>query len=476
MPTVGAATLPSVRNSLLFLAAVVLGQWLLLANPGYFSHDELAWGTRATAGALASLPWQSWLDIGTFQYRPLTFNLWLLIAHWLHDWPHLFHGLWVGFGSALAWLLRSVLRRCGLTDALATTAALVFLLNPYAVYVHGWVATLADLIWVGCGLGLAWWLLVRYPLAGVTARATGNEAKATAPATGRSGLVELAVGALAMVLALSAKEAGLALAPLAWLGWLLLGRPAPWLRIAIGLSLPALAYLALRLGVILYLPRPDEAYAWSLAAVAGNIVSYPLFVLIPTAPEVGSTLLASPLRLALAGLFWLALLAGLLRAGWRLAVAFVLGIGLALGPVLILDGPANQYAYGASLLAVALVALAWPRLPAWARLVVVTMALVSVWHGINVQRFIHRAGQVQTVFSPALAAAVAAHGDQTVTIALDHEPERWLYQRLSYDPIAYGRRRPSVQIVTPGSEAMYRAAYNGQLIRVTGPGSGPVPH
>lgn len=449
---------------------MILGQWLLLANPGYFSHDELAWGARATAGPLASLPWQSWLDVGTFQYRPLTFNLWLLIAHWLHDWPVLFHALWVVLGCAMAWLLRGVLHRCGCRDAVAMTAALVFVLNPYAVYVHGWVATLADLIWAGSGLLLLRWLLIRHPLPARTAPA-GAEPVATDPA--RSGWPDVAAGVLAMLLALSAKEAGLALAPLAWLGWLLLGRPLPWLRVAIGLSLPALAYLALRLGVILYLPRLDDAYTWSLAAIIGNAVSYPLYVLIPAAPEVDSTLLASPLWLALAGLVWLALLAGLAGAGVRLAVAFVVGTGLALGPVLILDGAANQYAYGASLLAAGLLALAWPRLSAWARVVVMVMALVSTWHGVNVQRFIHRAGQVQAVFTPALAAVVAEHGPGPITLGLENQAERWLYLRLTYDPLAYGRRQPSVQIVAAGSEAMYRAQYNGQLIRAADPGAGP---
>lgn len=457
----------------IFLALLVLGQWLLLTNPGYFSHDELAWGVRATSGPLASLPWQSWLDIGTFQYRPLTFNLWLLIAHGLHGSPLLFHALWVALGCAMAWLLRAVLLRCGLGGTVATTAALGFVLNPYAVYVHGWVATLADLIWVGCGLALLHWLLCR-----PGARGHGHQAgQDTASGTGaRPALAEVAAGALAMVVALSAKEAGLALAPLAWLGWALLDRPRPWRHVAIGLSLPALVYLALRLGVILYLPRPDDAYTWSLTAIVRNALSYPLFVLIPTVPEVGATLLASPLRLALVGLVWLALLAGLLSAGWRLALAFVAGTAIALGPVLILEGSANQYAYGASLLAAGLLALAWPRLPAWARVLTLAVALVSTWHGINVQRFIHRAGQVQVVFTPALAEAVAAHGNETLTIAPEQPADDWLYRRLSHDPLAYGRNRPSVLVVAPGSGAMYRARYNGQLIRATDPDAGPAPH
>ena len=59
------------RAALPWLAAlaVMALQWPLVANPGYFSHDELQWAVHATGAAV------DWADIGAFQYRPLTFSL-----------------------------------------------------------------------------------------------------------------------------------------------------------------------------------------------------------------------------------------------------------------------------------------------------------------------------------------------------------------------------------------------------------------
>ena len=56
-------------------ALVLLAQWPLVSNPGYFSHDELQWAARA--GTTGPIPWESWTAVDAFQYRPLTFNLWL---------------------------------------------------------------------------------------------------------------------------------------------------------------------------------------------------------------------------------------------------------------------------------------------------------------------------------------------------------------------------------------------------------------
>lgn len=430
----------------MFVAALVFGQWLLLSNPGYFSHDELSWAARANVPALHDLPWIAWGDLDTFQYRPLTFNLWLILAHALHDAPLLFHGLWVMLGVVIACLLRQVLRRCGVTASTASVAAAVFALNPYAIYVHGWVATLADLLWVGSGLLLALWL-------------SGKRVRTAAP------WQVLAAGTATAVVALSAKEAGIVLAPLAWLTWWLLCRPRHWLWAAVGLSLPTLAYLLLRLDVILHQPRVDDAYVWSMATVPINWAAYHLYALMPAMAEVSATFGASLPRLLLAGGLWLAVFAALWQAGGRLLAGTVFGVAIALGPVLILESPYNQYAYGASAVIVATTALAWSRLHRPGRAAALAVALVSTWHGVNVQRLIHRVGELQSRFTPTLFEAVAADPGRTITIAVDRPADAWIYARLSHDPLAYGGAHNRVRIANHGDGgADYRAAYNGEVV------------
>src|SRR5690606_29049911 len=81
------------------VAAGILGQGLLALNPGYFSHDELQWAAFGH-GELASLGWVDPRDLSQLQYRPLTFNLWLLLGNALFAHPQAFHALWVALGTA----------------------------------------------------------------------------------------------------------------------------------------------------------------------------------------------------------------------------------------------------------------------------------------------------------------------------------------------------------------------------------------
>ena len=56
-------------------ALVLLAQLSLILNPGYFSHDELQWAAFANDGHPVA-----WTAIREFQYRPLTFNLWMWMS------------------------------------------------------------------------------------------------------------------------------------------------------------------------------------------------------------------------------------------------------------------------------------------------------------------------------------------------------------------------------------------------------------
>ena len=135
---------PMVMPVLVFALACLL-QLPLVLNPGYYSHDELQWAVHAVDGVRVP-----WLDVSAFQYRPLTFNLWMLLSRALFDTPMLFHAVLVAWGSANASLLYAVGRRFGMQTWPALFGALVFALSPYAVYTHGWVGCIADLIWLSC--------------------------------------------------------------------------------------------------------------------------------------------------------------------------------------------------------------------------------------------------------------------------------------------------------------------------------------
>ena len=101
------------RGQAALALALFAAQAALWLNPGYFSHDELQWGARAAVEHWRDLPFESFYDWQRFQFRPLTFNLWLLVSHWLFETPRLFHTLIVALGTLDALLLASVLRAAG---------------------------------------------------------------------------------------------------------------------------------------------------------------------------------------------------------------------------------------------------------------------------------------------------------------------------------------------------------------------------
>jgi hypothetical protein len=330
------------------------------------------------------------------------------------------------------------------TPLAALCGALVFALGPFAMLTHGWVGTLGDLIWVGCAL------------------ATGLLAQRA------RGTALIAGGAAALTaLGLLSKEAAIVIPALTALAWLLLGRPRAWALATVGAAIPATAYLALRLGVLLFSPREAANYGWSLAFAPLRWLEYQLYPSIPT--RLGITALLSKGvgdgRVWLAGAVWLALAWTFWRAGARWLLAFLLLGAAALGPVLILAESANQYGYGFAAAVAGLGAAAWARVGRGGRIALAIAAVLSLWHGVNVMRRMHEIGQLQAVFSPAMADAVTrAHGRQVRLRTADPD-QQWIYLHLAHDIPAYrgvviGDR---VQVVDAGAPADYLILDDGRL-------------
>ncbi|MFC7301839.1 hypothetical protein [Cognatiluteimonas weifangensis] len=430
---------------LVVFALALPGQWLLLANPGYFSHDELQWA--AFAGRDGPIAWSSWTAIDAFQYRPLTFNLWLWLSRQLFAQPQAFHLLLVVWGAGNAALACALARRFGVATGPAIAGALVFALGPFAAYTHGWVGTLGDLLWLSCAL-----------LAGLAVARTRRPALAAAAA--------IACPALGLL----AKEAAAAIPLLLALAWAFDGRKRTWAAATVAASAVLVAYLALRIGVLLHAPREGTQYALGAGHVPLRWLEYQLFAFVPTVFETFNTLSRGlDGRIVVAAALWLTLLATLWRSAPRLAALFLLGGLAALAPVLPLGSSWNHYGYGFAALTAPVVAAAWPRAPRWGRAVIALAAVLCLWHGANVMRTLRHVGQVQAVFSPALAQAVAAQARPGHSAPLRLRPaadaEGWIFARLThdipeYDGVAIG---PRVQLVAAGAAAELEIAADGRL-------------
>ncbi len=434
--TIAAIPLPAPG---LVLLLAFLAQLPLALNPGYFSHDELQWAARG-----AHAQWFAWSALDTFQYRPLTFNLWMWLSRHLFATPPAFHALLVLWGSANAALLCAVGRGFGMRPRAAAIGALCFALSPYATYVHGWVGCIADLIWLSCALLVAW--------AALRARHVVGIAIATAACT--------AIG-------LMAKEAALAIPVLAAVAWHLdRGRRPRWRVVLLASGAVAAPFLALRWEALLHAPREGVQYALSLANAPLRWIEYQLFP--PIVPLLETFTIFNrgiAAHVIVAAVLWLGLAWALWRASPRSLAIFVLGGLAALAPVLLLGSAWNHYAYGFAAVASMSIAAAWHDAPLRARLAIAAYAGLAVLHGMAVMIGIHQVGRVQAVFSPALARAVQAHRGAPLRLRPAPGAREWVFVRLThaipeYDGVPIGDR---VRLVGAGEAADLVIAPDGSL-------------
>ncbi|GHC01743.1 hypothetical protein [Thermomonas carbonis] len=427
-------------NSMLALSVFALAcllQLPLALNPGYYSHDELQWAVYA-----ADRVQVPWLDASAFQYRPLTFNLWMLLSRALFDTPMLFHAVLVAAGALNATLLFAVGRGFGMQPRHAAVGALAFVLSPYAVYTHGWVGCIADVLWVGSALLLA---------LGV------QRMQRALPAA--------LAGALFTATALLAKEAAFAMPPLLAVTWWFDGRKPKWLFAMFASGAVAALYLGLRIDVLLHAPREGAQYTLSLTHVPLRWLEYQLFAPIVPLQEAITTL-QRPLPALVAGIFWLGLFAALWQAGRRFAALLLLGGIAALLPVLPLASAWNHYACGFAAIAAMTVAAAWPRATRNGRIAIGMFAVLTLLHGGAVMWRMHQVGRIQSVFSPALAEAVRTQsGAMPVVLRIGPGIKPWIVQRLThdiprYDGIVIGDR---VRLAGDGEAADYIVQPDGRL-------------
>lgn len=418
-------------------ALLLLLQLPLIANPGYFSHDELQRWARADVAGWAALPWESWTDLGVFQYRPLTFNLWLALSYALAATPVLMHAVFVGIGSLNAVLLGRCVESAGAPRRHAIVAAMVFVLSPYVAYVHGWVATLADLLVLLLALSSVR-LLQRMT------RGTRTQDLAT-------GVLIVLLGSIALL----CKEAAIVL-PFALLP-ALYRHPRP--RAALGMialaGVPVAAYLLLRLPVILATPPGSETYAWSPANVPYRLAEYLLFPFLPPLIEVAPVLTKNPPRLLGAAACLIASLAALATLGWRWPIAWLALFAVLLAPVLVLGTSYGQYAYLASAAAIGVAALAWARLRITPRIALGLAATIACAHGITIMWHMHQIGIAHRRFYAELVERLGT-AQAPLRIGAAEEGDRWMIRRFvagvpSYRGVAIAGR---VELVDPADDTV----------------------
>lgn len=397
------------------LVALVLSLPLIW-NPGYFSHDELQWLAFADKPSLADIHWSAWFDFSPFQYRPLTFNLWLLLSHWFGYQPIVMHLLRILLGVAGAALLRAVLLFFGTAPRRAAMACWFFLLTPYAIYTDAWIGTIAD------SLCLVFLLLALRHVLVQPATASWWQAIARA----------LPVAALTL-LALMSKESAVVFPAVVVIG-ALRRRDRTLATASVVSTCIVLLYLALRVETILFTHDVSSGYMWSLSNIPQRLAEYAVFPFVTQHLEV----FASRRHLTdVHALICVALvLAAVASAGWRRLILFVFGFAAALGPVLILDVSADHYAYLAAAWVCAFVACIWTHIARSARLLLILPIAVAFVHGYQMTREIRHIGRVQRHLYADLP-HVLAQTTETIRIQSQRNQEDFVLRRLLNDIPSY---------------------------------------
>lgn len=376
-----------VRTPFLLLALVALLFFVpVLANPGFFSHDEwqkaddvqrhglldyLRRYTAITPGSHFGVP-----------VRPVSFAMQGFVAPFMAGSPFVVHLCDVLMHLAAGWLSYLLLYGYSRRRDFALVAALVFLVSPLAVPSVVWPAALMDRLYVLWGL--AGMLALERYLAGAGVRWLLLSAAAVALAMGSKETAMLLPGAL---LVRAAWESGRLRDPRTWIAL------AAW-------TLPIALFMLVRLPALLATLRGagGASYSFSTALIPDGLALYLAF---PLMTELDEATRWVPV------MTWgkvepLVLHAGLVAAlGWRFGLRAVLAYAalylLFLLPVLGIPTRGGHYLYGSGLafsVAVAALLVLPAGKAAWlARAVAGVVLLVAVQHSWAIQGFAYDLGR-----------------------------------------------------------------------------------
>jgi hypothetical protein len=222
-------------------------------------------------------------------------------------------------------------------------------------------------------------------------------------------------------------------------------------------------------GALLHAPRTGDQYTLDIGHLPLRWFEYQVYPAMPSLFETFNTLARGITPgLAAATAAWCALLVVLWRSHPRWVAVFLIAGFAALGPVLLLGASFNHYAYGFAAVTAATAAAAWMRAAPWGRGVLALLAVVSLWHGVNVMRQVRHVGEVQAVFSPALADVLRGNA-RHVRLRAAPDADGWIFQRLtheipSYDGVDIGNRVELATDPVDGMPVDFIIAADGHLL------------
>jgi hypothetical protein len=138
------------------LGAAIITLLMLIANPGYFSHDELQKLDHVRRFGIDNYMVE-YLKIHTGDtfgtpVRPFSFAVQGLLALLMESYPVAVHLFGVVSHGLVACLLYALIVQLGGDAKFGLVAAFIFVVNPTAMLATGWSAALMDRLYIGFGL------------------------------------------------------------------------------------------------------------------------------------------------------------------------------------------------------------------------------------------------------------------------------------------------------------------------------------
>ncbi|WP_313711480.1 hypothetical protein [Pseudomonas sp.] len=370
---------------ILFIA--VLGMTLIVANPGYFSHDELQKYDHVVRYGFenylqAYLPIHQTSAFGA-PVRPVSFFVQGVLALFMEHYPVVVHLSAVLTHAVIGFLLFLLVGRFTANKKVALLASLIFILNPLVMMSAGWSAALMDRWYVFFGL-LAFLAAEKYV-----------RQKESSP-------LLLILLLLCSTLAILSKETAMILPGLMLLlvacDFSILKSKRFWLAGFIW-ALPIIFFLAFRLTAILGSfgdPQVSD-YKASVTNIPDNLLVYSAYPFSYALTEANGWVFLSvtAIALALAVHAVLVFILGM-TYGLKSTLTYVAMYFLFLAPVILIPIKGAHYMYGSSLvLSTALAAIFYSRtsIRHLSKAFVVFALAVLLLHSFKVQKFIYDEGQ-----------------------------------------------------------------------------------
>ena len=368
------------------LCYAVLSCLILIANPGFFSHDELQIADFVTRNGF----WNFVSAYGMFHptdhfgvpVRPVSFFIQGVASLFLPNYPFLVHFADVLMHSVVAMLLFEAIRRVHGNRQFAWAAAVIFLISPLATFSVGWSAALMDRLYILFGL------------IAFIASHTYISQKCDSGA--------LIILFTASSLAILSKETALILPAMLVVFPLFLlvdlKNRRLWIALAVW-GIPVLLFLLYRAPALMHSLGSAAAtqYSVSIANVPQNIFVYAIYPFLTSVTEAHLWVLQPSGMLWSAVAAQVAILALLWRVfSFRTLLAYFVCYLIFLIPILPIVAKGAHYLYGSALVMsialAALITLKWKRGHRTLLAIPIALLVVFTAHTLNIQIYFYDTG------------------------------------------------------------------------------------